>query len=114
MVSVAMSQIRHVATIKLRRMATMPDRCSEVFEFIQLYSLISQVNKTEQPTLLQTGIVITRTHLTVVMCLCWPLVTVTMRHSSDGRLVAHEVSSDERKIMSSTLIATEEHSSNGQ
>jgi hypothetical protein len=114
MVSVAMRQIRHVATVKLRCMATMPDHSSEVFEFIQLYSLISQVNKTEHPALLQIGIVITRTHLTVAMCLSWPIATVTMRLSSDGRLVAHEVSSDERKIMSSTLVATEEHSSNGQ
>jgi hypothetical protein len=35
--------------------------------------------------LLQIGTVVTGTHLTVPTGLCWPVVTVTMRHSSNGR-----------------------------
>jgi hypothetical protein len=45
--------------------------------------------------LLQTGIVATRTHLTIAMGLSWPVAIMTMRHNSDGR-----------KMTPSTSVAT--------
>jgi hypothetical protein len=58
-----------------------------------------------------------QTHLTVATGLCWSIAIMTMRYSSDGRLRRHsarEVSSNGRKMTSSTPVATEEHSSDGQ
>jgi hypothetical protein len=57
------------------------------------------------------GTVATRLHFTLPTDLSWYVATVW--HSSDRPSMAYEVSSGERKMMSSTSVVTEEHNTDG-